>query len=154
MKKIVLLISTLLFASFATVADTAKSAKQANSAVQFRQALLQLVRSNVGALGGMAKGAIPIDRARIEKNAERIEQLSLMMPDYFKLDTRGFNVPSDALDKIWDNQDDFKKKMSMLTEAAVNLKNVAVSGDESGLKPAIGKVFDSCKSCHDDYKAE
>ena len=95
-----------------------------------------------------------MDRARIEKNAMRIEQLALMMPDYFKLDTRGFNVPSDALDKIWDNQEDFSNKMANLAEAAANLKQTAQSGEDSALKPAIGKIFNTCKSCHDDYKAE
>lgn len=154
MKKILLLIGVTLCCSFAVAAETAKNAKQANSAIQFRQALLQLVLSNVGALGGMAKGVIPMDRARIEKNAMRIEQLALMMPDYFKLDTRGFNVPSDALDKIWDNQEDFSNKMATLAEAAANLKKAAQSGEDGTLKPAIGKIFNTCKSCHDDYKAE
>lgn len=154
MRKIVLLVGALLVSSFNVVAEPAKSAKQANSAIQFRQALLQLVRSNVGALGGMAKGAIPMDRAKIEKNASRIEQLSLMMSDYFVLDTRGFNVPTDALDKVWESHDDFESKIVNLTKAAANLKAAAQSGEDSELKPAIGKIFNSCKSCHDDYKAE
>ena len=51
-----------------------------------------------------------IDEALIEKNATRLHQLSLMIPDYFVADTRNNDVQTSALDQIWDNQDDFNQK--------------------------------------------
>jgi cytochrome c556 len=158
MKKIVFgFIAASVIASFSIAAEPAppaKSAKQAKNVVQFRQALLQLVRSNVGVLGGMAKGAVPMNADTIALKGMRLEQLSLMMEDYFKMDTRGFDVGTDSLDKIWENQSDFKTKIDALTLASVNLQSVAKSADESQFKPAIGAIFKSCKGCHDDYKAE
>jgi cytochrome c556 len=155
MKKIVMgLIAASVIASFSVAAEPAKSIKQAKNVVEFRQALLQLVRSNVGVLGGMAKGVVPMNADVIALKGMRLEQLSLMMEDYFKMDTRGFNVGTDALDKIWENQNDFKAKIDGLTKASINLQNAAKSGDESQFKPAIGAIFKSCKGCHDDYKAE
>ena len=123
------LASTILLTGGVT-AQEANSEKQAKSAIQFRQALLQLVRSNVGALGAMAKGAIPMDTQTIETNATRIEQLSLMMDDYFTLDTRAFDVDTAALPKIWQNRADFATKIDALTEASQGLKAVAMNGDE------------------------
>ncbi|GAB5382736.1 MAG: cytochrome c [Aliiglaciecola sp.] len=135
-------------------AAPAKSEKHAAAAVQFRQAMLQLVRSNVGALGGMAKDQIPMNAATLEKNAMRIEQLSLMMDDYFSVDTRNFPVETDALPGVWEDYADFQSKIVALTTAANELKVAAQQGDESSYKAKIGAIFKSCKGCHDTYKAE
>ena len=155
MKKLIVALTAVscLGASVA-IAQPAKSEKQAKNAVQFRQSLLQLVRSNVGVLGGMAKGQVPYDTAVMEKNGMRLEQLSLMLEDYFKTDTTGFKVETDALDKIWKNGEDFSEKAKALTTAAQNLQAVAKEGDESKFKPALGAIFKTCKGCHDNYKAE
>lgn len=136
------------------IAEPAKSEKHAKAAVQFRQALLQLVRSNVGPLGGMAKGAVPFDAQVMATNGERLEQLSLMMADYFKTDTRTFNVGTDALPAIWEDTADFQSKIEALTTASKALQAAASSGDESAYRPAIGAVLKTCKGCHDSYKAD
>ena len=112
------------------------------------------MKSNVGALGAMNKGAIPFNAQTLQTNAVRLEQLSLMLEDYFATDTRGFDVDTAALDKIWSNQADFKNKISALTVAATNLNKVATAGDSTKFKPAIGQVFKSCKGCHDNYKED
>ena len=153
----ILLISmtvTLLMLSAAAHGKPAQSEKQARSAVQFRQALLQVVRSNVGALGAMAKGQIPMDSTKIETNAMRIEQLSLMMEDYFRLDTRKFNANTEALPAIWEDYADFTGKISALTKASNALKVAAQNGNDSAYKANIGAVLKSCKGCHDSYKAD
>lgn len=155
MKKLLsaLLVSSLFSASI-VAAEPASSEKQAKAAVDFRQALLQLVRSNMGALGAMAKGNIPFDAERMEKNGMRIEQLALMMPDYFAIDTSSYKVPSDAKDIVWEQHDDFNSKINDLVMAARNLQVVAADGDESKFRGAIGQVGRSCKGCHDKYKVD
>ena len=148
------LVGAAMLSTFSVFAEPAKSAKQAKGATEYRQALLTLVKSNVGALGAMNKGVIPFNAETLQTNALRIEQLSLMLEDYFATDTSGFNIETAALDKIWSSQSDFNDKISALTAAAVNLNKVAKAGDESQFKPAIGQVFKSCKGCHDKYKAD
>lgn len=155
MKK--LLIAALVgscLVSMTSVATPAKSEKQAAAATQFRQALLQLVRSNVGALGGMAKGVIPMDAEKIQLNSMRIEQLSLMMDDYFAVDTRKFDVDTEALPEVWETYSDFQSKINDLTTAAQELNKAAMAGEEGQFKAKIGAVLKSCKGCHDKYKAE
>ena len=73
------LISSTVVASEVTEASSAKHAK---AATQYRQAVFQLVRSNMGPLGGMAKGALPFDESVMQTNAVRLEQLADMMGDY------------------------------------------------------------------------
>ena len=132
----------------------AKSEKAAADAVKFRKSLLQLVRSNVGVLNAMAKGKIPVNADTLKKNGARLEQLADMMPDYFKIDTRKFNIKTDAKPELWDNTADFESKIKALKDAAVNLQAASKLTDAGDQKKAIGQVFKSCKSCHDDYKAD
>ncbi|WP_334050140.1 c-type cytochrome [Alteromonas gracilis] len=132
----------------------ASSEKHAKAATQYRQAVFQLVRSNMGPLGGMAKGALPFDESVMEINAVRLEQLADMMGDYLSVDTRKFDVETGAKDKIWDNFSDVETKVMALKTAAQGLQAAVKAGDESAYSGAIGKIGASCKSCHDDYKKD
>lgn len=143
-----------LLLTLALGAEPAKSEKQAGNAIQYRQAIFQLIKSNVGAMGAMAKGAIPFDAAVLATNASRVEQLSLMLQDYFATDTSSFDIESDTLIKVWTDKQDFTKKINSLTKAASNLETVANSGEQSQFKGAISQVFKSCKGCHNDYRKD
>lgn len=153
-KLIVLMLSAILLTTTAVAEDEADSQKEARAALKFRQSLFQLIRSNMGALGAMAKGNAPFDAAVMQKNGMRIEQLSLMIEDYMATDTRNFKLDTGALDKIWEQPEEFSEKIISLTSAARNLQAVAKAGDESEFRAAIGAVGRSCKGCHDDFKAD
>ncbi|GLR70588.1 c-type cytochrome [Agaribacter marinus] len=158
MKKIGLSICCVLALSVSTFAHSdehgVKSEKQAKTAIQFRKAVFQLIRSNMGPLGAMAKGNIPYDPALMEENGERMVQLGMMIGDYFHADTSSFKVPSDAKDSVWTNKADFIAKSEDFIAAAQNLQNVAAAKDEDNYRKAIGGVGGTCKACHDDYKKD
>lgn len=147
-------VATSLTTGSVLAQEAAMNEKHAKAATKYRHALYTLVASNMGPLGGMAKGAIPFNQEVIETNAMRLEQLADMMADYVKVDTRKFDVDTEAKDEIWENWSDFEGKISALKSAAANLQTVAAAGDESKFAQAIGKVGGTCKSCHDDYKAD
>ena len=152
-----LVIVSLIIVTAVTVeinAREAKSERQAATAVKYRQSVLSLFRSNMGPMIPMMKGNIPYNVEVMQKNSERLEQLALMMPDYFVMDTRKFDVETGALPKLWDNKDDFGMKADALLDAAKALRAAAASGDESSYGKAIGGVLKTCKGCHDSYKAE
>ncbi|MFT2091747.1 c-type cytochrome [Paraglaciecola sp. 2405UD69-4] len=153
-KTIAVMLSVSLLSSVAVMAQPAKSAKQAAGAIEARQAIFKLVKSNVGILGAMNKGAVPFDAEILQTNAKRLEQLSLMVEDYFATDTSKFDLDTEAVDDIWKNQADFNEKADALTLASVELYKAAAAGDESKYKSAIGGVFKTCKGCHDSYKAD
>lgn len=145
------LLATMTGSAFAA---EAVSEKHAEAAVEYRQSLFQLVKSNMGPLGGMAKGAIPYNEEVMMTNAVRLEQLADMMVDYLSVDTRKFDVDTGAKDAIWENFPNVEEKVSALKTAAANLQSVVEAGDESEYRSAIGNVGASCKSCHDDYKKD
>jgi len=135
-------------------AQEATSEKQAKNVITFRQSLFQLIRSNMGPLGAMARGQMPFDEAVMAKNAERLAQLAAMVPDYMAVDTTEFNAGSDAKAEIWQNRDDFNQKAQALYDASVALQSVVAEKDADNYRKAIGAIGASCKACHDDYKAD
>lgn len=132
----------------------ASSEKQANTAITFRKAVLQLVRSNMGPLGGMAKGNIPMDADVIGENAMRIEFLGNMMHDYFATDTSGYTLDTDAKNSIWKNHQDFTAKINDMVTAAANLQELVANNQEGDYRKGIGALGGTCKACHDDYKKD
>ncbi len=132
----------------------AQSEKQAKTAVTFRKSVLQLVRSNMGPLGAMAKGNIPMNADVIGTNAHRIEFLASMMHDYFELDTTKYSVDTDAKDLVWKEHKDFTQKTQDMVDAASALKVLAEKGEESKFRKGIGSLGATCKACHDKYKKD
>ncbi len=153
LKKVVIAACSILITT-SVVAEPAASQKQAERATKYRQAIFSLMGSNMGTLGAMAKGKIPVDAKVVEKNAQRINQLSLMVTDYTKTDTSSFKVKTEALDKIWQDEKQFSDKANDLTLASAALVKAAMSGDEGAIKKAIGGVGKTCGGCHDVFKAE
>jgi cytochrome c556 len=143
LRKIIIASSCALLVSTPVAAQM--SEKQASNAIEFRQSIFQLVKSNIGPLGAMAKGKAPIDEAVIAKNAMRMEQLSLMISDYFVADTRGSGVKTHALDKVWENTEDFAQKTKDFTLATQALQTIIENKDTANYRKGIGAVGATCK---------
>ncbi|KGJ92827.1 c-type cytochrome [Colwellia psychrerythraea] len=147
-------VATSLVAATAVVAQPASSEKHAVYATELRQSIFKLLGSNMGPLGAMAKGKVPVDAKTVEKHATRINQLSLMIADYTRTDTSKFDVKTEALGKIWQDPEHFSKDIDKLTLASANLMTAAKSNDESAIKKAIGGVGKTCGGCHDHFKKD
>lgn len=141
-------------AAVSTQAQPAKSLKHAEKATELRKAMFQLMASNMGPLGAMAKGKIPLNKEVVAKNALRLEQFSHMLGDYLKTDTRKFSVKTDALDSVWTERAKLEGKITDFTNASSQLQKAVASGDEKAIKRAIGGVGKTCGSCHDDFKKD
>lgn len=158
MKKIALAMTVAIVTSGVAVnsatASEAKSLKHANKATELRQSVFKLLASNIGPIGAMARGKMPMDKAVVEKNATRINQLSMMITDYMATDTRKFDVKTEALAKAWTDPALLSKKANALTMASANLMSVVQSGDNKAIKKAIGGIGRTCGGCHDDFKQD
>ena len=151
--KAVIAASTIVVTT-TTVAETAKSLKHAEKASYNREAVFSLLGSNMGPLGAMAKGKVPLDPVVVEKNAKRINQLSLMIADYSRTDTSGFKIKTEALDDIWKKPEAYAKRINDLAKASATLQAVAMSGDTGAIKKAIGGVGKTCGGCHKEFRAD
>ena len=147
-------ISAVALLTTSVMANSAISFKHAKKSTELRQSVFSLMGSNMGPLGGMAKGKVAFDAEKVAKHAQRINQLSLMIADYTRTDTSTHKVKTEALDKIWQQPTDFAKRIENLTLASANLQKAALNGNEGAIKKAIGGVGKTCGGCHDDFKAE
>lgn len=153
------LVSALSLVSLPSLADNhaspkATSEKQAKAVVTYRKSVLQLLGSNMGPLGAMAKGNIPMDADVIATSAQRIEFLGEMLHDYFTLDTTGYTLDTAAKPKIWKNHADFTAKIDDLISAAADLQELVANNQESDFRKGIGALGATCKACHDEYKED
>ena len=130
---------------------SADDQERAQIAVDTRQGLLKVIGYYIGPMVGMARGQIEYDADLVAANAEKMGQLTAMIPDLFKMDTRDSGVASDGLDGIWDNTEDFKNKASMASQRTFELAEAAKGGKVAFMQ-AFGAAGAACKSCHDNYR--
>ena len=122
-------------------------------AIQYRQDAFHMIKYHFGPMAAMVKGEKEFNAEEFQKNAEAVATLS-------KFPMNGFIAGSDkggkteAKAEIWTNMDDFKKKMETFQVEATSLAEVAKGGDLATIKPQFGKVGESCKACHKEYKAD
>ncbi len=147
LSKIICVTVAMLLSSTALAAD-----ERTQNAVEARQGLLKVVRSYFGPIYAMAGGHIPYDAEVVEKNANAIAALLPMIPDLFRMDTSGADIPTEALDGIWDNWEDFAGKAEASAEKARAL--AAAAADEEAAKAAFRAFGGSCSACHDDYREQ
>lgn len=120
--------------------------------VKLRQSLFELMGWNMGPVGGMLRNRVEFNAATVQKSAERMEQLSLMIPDLFQNDTSKFTAETEALPGIWTSKADFNAKAAEMTRAAQALSAAAKTGDKEATLKAAGALGKSCSSCHDTFR--
>lgn len=145
------LIGGLGMAAPAAVAGTDAHFKDADEAIEYRQAVFTLVKAHVGVMGAMVKGKMDYDAAEFAYRAESLKALSNMPLE-------GFTYPgSDKGDTkakaaVWKDMDGFKAKMEKFQSDSDALAEAAKAGSLDAAKPAFITTVKNCKACHKDYK--
>ncbi len=146
-----MLVSGLVFTTSAQ--DDLTPEQRAAAAADTRQAVFKLLRFNLIPIAGMAQGA-PFNAELAERNARRIASLAPMIPDLLAEDTRGFDIETEALDLIWDNQADIADKAQALVDASNAFADTASGGDMAATLGALRPLGGACANCHDTYRVD
>ncbi len=147
-----LFFSILLLGSSSAWA-AASAEERAQETANTRQGLLKVVVSYFGPIVGMAREQIPYDAALVKTNAEKIATLLPLIPDMFRINTSEFDLDTEALDKIWDNTEDFAEKAATAAEQAAALAAATADGQGAAME-AFGALGGACKACHDNYRQQ
>lgn len=148
------LTSALVVGAYAQNDEPPTPAELATGATETRQGLFKLLAFNMAPISGMARGA-EFDAALAERNALRIAAIAPMIPEVFDVyDTREFDVTTDALPIIWENNADFVQKALDLEAAAHTFAAVASGGDRNTTIGAIRAFGSTCGNCHREYRAD
>lgn len=128
-----------------------------DKAIEYRQNALSVMAWQMGPLGAMAKGDIDYDAEEFELRANNLAALAGMPWEGFVEGSfRGgeHSVDTDALAKIADNMDDFHSRGNDLVVETTTLAELSTGDDFGAMRKQVGKVGQTCKGCHDNYRAE
>ncbi|WP_341503302.1 cytochrome c [Gallaecimonas sp. GXIMD4217] len=122
-----------------------------DEAIDYRRSVFSLVAKHFGEMAAMVKGKKDFNAEEFQYRAESLKALSHMPLEGFlypgadKGDTK-------ARAEVWENTEEFKKRLSGFQADTVALLDKAKSGDLNAIKPAFVAAAKNCKACHKDFK--
>jgi cytochrome c556 len=148
-----LVVSAVLLAAVAAAAQAQGQPSKAEQALKYRKAVYQAIAWNFGPMSAMAQGKVPYEAKEFEMRAQRVAALTPMLSESYSPDTQSV-TGSKAKPELWSNRADFDAKMKTLVDRSATLASVSKGGDFEKSKAAFLDTANSCKACHDKYKAD
>lgn len=154
MKKTTALTAALLATAFAMPAAAQLSVEDQ---IKARQAAYQFMSWNMGKIKAQA-----VDD-EVEFNADQMKAAANAIAAVANSGMGALFSPDSSLDKADDTRlkPDFFQRPDKAREVGMNfgreankLQEVAASGDKAALARQFAAVGESCKACHDDFRAE
>ncbi len=140
------------FASLLAGTTIASAAAKPEDAIRYRQAAYTMIGWNFGSMGEMVKGKTAWDSAAFARHAERIGALAPQVPEGFPAGS-DTGAKTGAKAEIWKDGADFKAKMDDFIQQSQALASVSREGDEKAMKAQFVKTAETCKACHQKYRA-
>jgi cytochrome c556 len=133
----------------ALAAGTASMAGSNTDAIKDRQQAMKDVGGAMQNLGAIAKKEAPFEAGVVKRNAgviaDALKKAAVLFPEGSdKGDVETWSMP-----EIWSSGADFDQKFENAEAEAVALQSVSV---ESAFLPALGKLGNACKACHQTYR--
>lgn len=151
--KLIAIPAALIALAFSLSSLAQGQPSKGEQALKYRKAVYQAIAWNFGPLGAMSQGKAPFDAAEFTMRAGRVAALTPMLAESYSAETRGI-AGSKAKPELWTNRADFDAKMKDLVDRSAALAKVAADGDEATSKAAFFDAANSCKACHDKFKAD
>ena len=123
--------------------------------IEARKAFMQVVKFNMGVLGGMARGKVDYDATAAETAAKNMHLLTQMNNTamYPKgSDSKSLPDETTAKPEIWSSAK-IGEIHGQWAKASATLAETAGKGLPE-LRANIGAVGKTCKGCHDDFRTE
>ncbi|MDY7117590.1 cytochrome c [Halomonas sp. SSL-5] len=144
--------------SAALMLPLAAQAAEPEDAIEYRQSALRVMAWQLGPMGDMAQGDIDYDEEEFATRARNLASVAHLPWEGFMEGTlRGddHTAETDALAKIGDDWSGFEEKQETLKQEVATLARMVDDDEEfSALRRQVGAVGNSCKGCHDDFRAE
>ena len=152
-KTLTLVLAPASIAALTTTVMAEEKKSPEAMAIEYRQSAFEMIKYHFGPMAAMVKGDKEFNAAEFVKNAESVATLS-KFPIHGFIEGSDKGAKTEAKATIWSNRADFDKKMETFQVEAAALAEVAKGGDLAAIKPQFGKVGESCKACHKEYKED
>ncbi len=138
----------------AAAADAGGQPSPAARAIEYRKALYTLVGGNWGAINGVLQGRVEYNAAEVAKRADRVAFLAAMAGEAFPEVSKDGDTK--AKPEVWTDKAGFATAVKNFEESSAALAALVKTDktNSAGFKAAAGKVADSCKGCHDNFRAK
>jgi cytochrome c556 len=133
----------------AAVVTISAAAMTATEAIKARQEAMEGIGKEMGAFGAIAKKEKPFDAGVVQASAAKIADHLAEAAELFPEGTDEGEVQTWAKPEIWTDREPFDEIFDSTRQAAVDLQSVT---DAEAFMPALGKLGNGCKSCHDLYR--
>jgi cytochrome c556 len=122
-------------------------------AVRYRQNVMWLMSNHFGRVGAMVQGKVPFDAKAAADNADLVAMFSRLPYVAYVPGTESI-ANTKALPEVWSQRDKFDAAASNFQDKAAKLDVAAKSGNLDQIKTAFGDAAQSCKACHDNFRAK
>lgn len=151
MKKMLALLTLAGAAATLSAPAFAQFAKP-DDAIKYRKAAFTVMGAHFGRIGAMVNGKAPFDAKAAAANADIVATMSHLPWPAFGPDTDLGDTK--AKPEIWKEQAKFKQGAEKLEAEAAKLAAAAKTGNLDNLKAAFGPAAETCKACHDAFRAK
>lgn len=127
--------------------------QRTDDAIKYRQGAMTLIGTHFSRVAAMASGRAPFDAKAAADNADLVATLS-KLPFTAFVEGSDKGLPTRAKPEIWKEPAKFKEAADKFQAEAAKLDAAAKAGNLDQIKAAVGAVGQSCKACHDNYRAE
>lgn len=139
----------VLIVAFGFGAAYAQFAKP-EDAIKYRKSVMFLIAQHFTRMYAVVQGKAPYDEDAFSVNAEIIKMLAIL-PWEASL-VPGTDKGTTLKSSVFKNQEQFRNAAESFETAAAMLASTAKGGDLNAIKAQIGKVAQSCKACHKQFR--
>lgn len=138
-----------------SISSTPVFAQDADAAIKARQGQFRIMSLNLGLLGAIAKGETAYDAELAQAAADNLVTISSINQsvNWPENSSQMDTANTRAKPEIWDNLDDVISKWQDFGSAAQQMQTAAAQGPDE-IRAAMGALGNTCKSCHEQYRAE
>ncbi len=134
-----------------TLSWVAASSAHGEEPIQkYRHDVYEAVGGHMGAIVGIVReGVRPED---LGYHADAMLGLAKIAPHVFPAGSGGGDT--EALPEIWEQPEEFKRRMDDFRNAAETFAAAVASGDRGQIGAGLQGLGRSCKGCHDNFRAD
>ena len=124
-----------------------------DDAIKYREAIMEIIGSNMTAMVQIAKGEVKAPVTTFSTHANMLAMAGKLSYAAFKQNTHGQGKEkTTAKENVWTDWDKFKEGLDDMNDMALRVANYAADGNMDLAKGAIGDLGKACKACHDDFR--
>jgi cytochrome c556 len=120
-------------------------------AIRARQSGYYLMGQELARIGATVKGDLTFDKTALERSAEVLDVIGRLVADHYPIGSDQGSTK--AKPEIWSETPRFRQLAQASQSEAARLRAAVRGGDLDAIKAAYGATSQSCKSCHDAYRA-